>query len=75
MGLAKKESEEGRRALAELCQAYYEPVVAFLRWEGSLQCSHVEIAAVDGSQASSPERIYDCATEGRFLSDLAWITR
>mgnify|MGYP000894223888 CR=1 FL=1 len=49
--------------------------VAFLRWEGSLQCSHVEIAAVDGSQASSPERIYDCATEGRFLSDLAWITR
>jgi RNA polymerase sigma-70 factor (ECF subfamily) len=30
---AKKESEDGRRALAELCDAYYEPVVAFLRWE------------------------------------------
>jgi len=31
--LAKKESEDGRRALADLCDAYYEPVVAFLRCE------------------------------------------
>lgn len=31
--LAKAESEEGRRALADLCDAYYEPVVAFLRHE------------------------------------------
>src|SRR5262245_60444197 len=30
---AKTDSPEGRRALAELCQAYYEPVVAFLRCE------------------------------------------
>ncbi len=29
--LASDPSEEGRRALAELCEAYYEPVVAFLR--------------------------------------------
>jgi DNA-directed RNA polymerase specialized sigma24 family protein len=28
---AKVDSPEGRRALAELCNAYYEPVVAFLR--------------------------------------------
>lgn len=28
---AKAESPEGRRALAELCDAYYEPVAAFLR--------------------------------------------
>lgn len=33
VGMAKLESEEGRRALADLCSAYYEPVVAFLRWE------------------------------------------
>ncbi|HCN78936.1 MAG TPA: RNA polymerase subunit sigma-24 [Verrucomicrobiales bacterium] len=33
VGLAKTESEDGRRALADLCDAYYEPVVAFLRWE------------------------------------------
>ncbi|MBL9146238.1 MAG: sigma-70 family RNA polymerase sigma factor [Verrucomicrobiaceae bacterium] len=29
--LAKADSEDGRRALAELCDAYYEPVVTFLR--------------------------------------------
>jgi RNA polymerase sigma-70 factor (ECF subfamily) len=28
---AKADSPEGRRALAELCTIYYEPVVAFLR--------------------------------------------
>ncbi len=31
MCLAKDESEDGRRALSELCQAYYEPVMAYLR--------------------------------------------
>ena len=31
--LAKSESDDGRGALAELCEAYYEPVVAFLRCE------------------------------------------
>ena len=30
---AKAESPEGRRALKELCDAYYEPVAAFLRCE------------------------------------------
>ncbi|MBL9113899.1 MAG: sigma-70 family RNA polymerase sigma factor [Verrucomicrobiaceae bacterium] len=30
---AKADSEDGRRALADLCDAYYEPVVAFLRCE------------------------------------------
>lgn len=29
--LAKADSEEGLRALADLCDAYYEPVVAYLR--------------------------------------------
>ncbi|MFO1439462.1 MAG: sigma-70 family RNA polymerase sigma factor [Verrucomicrobiaceae bacterium] len=31
--LAKADSEDGRRALADLCDAYYQPVIAFLRWE------------------------------------------
>jgi DNA-directed RNA polymerase specialized sigma24 family protein len=30
---AKTDSPEGRRALAELCNAYYEPVTTFLRYE------------------------------------------
>jgi hypothetical protein len=29
--LAKADCEDGRRALADLCDAYYEPVVAYLR--------------------------------------------
>ncbi len=29
--LAKEDSEDGRLALADLCDAYYEPVVAYLR--------------------------------------------
>ncbi len=33
VGRAQDESVEGRRALADLCQAYYEPVAAFLRQE------------------------------------------
>ncbi len=31
MCLAKADSEDGQKALAELCDAYYEPVVAYLR--------------------------------------------
>ena len=31
--LAKADSEDGRTALADLCDAYYEPVVTFLRCE------------------------------------------
>lgn len=31
--MAKVPSEDGRRALSELCEAYYEPVVAFMRCE------------------------------------------
>lgn len=31
--LAKTDSEDGRRALADLCDAYYEPVLAYLRYE------------------------------------------
>jgi DNA-directed RNA polymerase specialized sigma24 family protein len=31
--VAKADTDEGRHALAELCAAYYEPVIAFLRCE------------------------------------------
>lgn len=33
VGRAKTPSSDGQRALAELCEAYYEPVAAFLRCE------------------------------------------
>ena len=33
VGRAKADSPEGRRALSELCDAYYEPVATFLRYD------------------------------------------
>jgi RNA polymerase sigma-70 factor (ECF subfamily) len=69
--LAKADSEDGRRALAELCAAYYEPVVAFLRSEmresdAARELSHAffaEILAGASLCAADPAR-------GRFRSYL-----
>src|SRR5262245_60623986 len=68
---AKVDSPEGRRALAELCHAYYEPVLAFLRCElcdadAARESTHEFFAEVLGGGAIShaePER-------GRFRSYL-----
>ena len=51
--LAKADSEDGRRALAELCDAYYEPVVAYLRSvfrdaDAAREMSHAFFAEVLG---------------------------
>jgi len=48
--------------------------IVFTRWDDDLSCSHVEIAALDGSEAATPTRIYDCGTSGRNITDVAWIT-
>lgn len=71
MCLAKADSEDGRRALAELCEAYYEPVVAFLRCElrdadAARELSHAFFAQMlAGSTIRSVER-----ERGRFRSYL-----
>lgn len=51
--LAKADSEDGRRALADLCDAYYEPVVAYLRSvlrdpDAALEMSHAFFAEMLG---------------------------
>jgi RNA polymerase sigma-70 factor (ECF subfamily) len=69
--LAKADSEDGRVALADLCDAYYEPVVAYLRKvlrdaDAARDTSHAFFAAMlaGGSiQTADPER-------GRFRSYL-----
>lgn len=48
---ARTESDDGRRALADLCEVYYEPVVAFLRAElrdadAAREMSHAFFAAM-----------------------------
>ncbi|MGV3659378.1 MAG: RNA polymerase sigma factor [Prosthecobacter sp.] len=62
--LAQADSEDGRRALADLCDAYYEPVVAFLRCElrdadAARDMSHAffaEILAGDAIHSADPAR-------------------
>lgn len=69
--LAKADSEEGRKALADLCDAYYEPVVACLRSvfrheDGARDMSHAFFAEMLGGgtiQTADRER-------GRFRSYL-----
>jgi len=68
---AKADSAEGRRALAELCTAYYEPVAAFLRHESrdaeaARELAHdffVHLLAGGAIARAEPER-------GRFRSYL-----
>ena len=69
--MAKTDSEDGRRALADLCDAYYEPVVAFLRMElrdadAARDMSHAFFAEMlAGGTIASVER-----ERGRFRSYL-----
>jgi len=69
--LAKADSEEGRRALADLCDAYYEPVVAYLRHsfrdaDAARDMSHAFFAEMlAGGRIRSAE-----AGRGRFRSYL-----
>lgn len=71
MCLAKADSEDGRRALADLCDAYYEPVVAYLRSvlrdaDAAREMSHAFFADVlAGGRIQGAE-----ANRGRFRSYL-----
>jgi len=69
--LAKADSEDGRRALADLCDAYYEPVVAYLRGvvhdaDAAREMSHAFFAEMlAGGRISTAD-----ASRGRFRSYL-----
>jgi DNA-directed RNA polymerase specialized sigma24 family protein len=69
--LAKTDSEDGRRALADLCDAYYEPVVAYLRRvfrdaDAAREMSHAFFAEMlNGGTINTAER-----ERGRFRSYL-----
>lgn len=71
MCLAKADSEDGRRALADLCDAYYEPVVAYLRSvvrdvDAAREMSHAFFAEMlGGGTINTAER-----ERGRFRSYL-----
>ena len=71
MCLAKDDSENGRKALADLCDAYYEPVVAYLRSvfreaDAAREMSHSFFAEMlGGGMINTAER-----ERGRFRSYL-----
>lgn len=62
--LAKANSDDGRRALSELCHAYYEPIVAYLRGvlrdaDAAREMSHAffaEVLAGGRIHGAEPER-------------------
>ena len=67
---ARGEGEAARRALSDLCEAYYEPVIAFLRRNGRIDDAAREMAhaffesvLTDGVGSPDPQR-------GRFRSYL-----
>jgi hypothetical protein len=49
--------------------------LAYLIWDQSAVCSHIEIVATDGSEASTPTRIHDCKKSGDSPAELAWVVR
>lgn len=73
---AKEDSDDGRRALSELCEAYYEPVVAYLNAavqspERARELAHAFFAGILAGGAvagASPE-------QGRFRSYLLGAVR
>lgn len=67
---ARGEGEDAKAALADLCAAYYEPVIAFLRREGrgddaARELAHAFFASVLESGVGAPE-----PARGRFRSYL-----
>ncbi|MGZ5968377.1 MAG: hypothetical protein ACXWP4_11970 [Polyangiales bacterium] len=49
--------------------------LAYLVYDGTKSCQHVEIVAADGSDLAAPKRIRDCGTSKEFITELAWISR
>jgi RNA polymerase sigma-70 factor (ECF subfamily) len=69
--LAKVASDDGRRALSELCEAYYEPVVAYFRCELRDTEAARELSHAFFEQMLGGGRIHTAdPTRGRFRSYL-----
>lgn len=71
MCLAKSDSDDGRRALEELCAVYYEPVVTFLRCELRDADAAREMSHAFFAQMLAGDTIHSAERErGRFRSYL-----
>jgi hypothetical protein len=46
--------------------------VAYLVFDSTADCSHLDVVQSDGSSATSPTRLRDCTKTGEFITELAW---
>lgn len=49
--------------------------VYYLAYDDAHACSSIDRVKLDGSEAATPTRVYDCATNGRFITQLAFVHR
>jgi Tol biopolymer transport system component len=49
--------------------------LAYLVYDPTKSCQHIEIVATDGSDVAAPKRVRDCGTSAEFITELAWISR
>jgi len=49
--------------------------VYYLAYDDAHACSSIDRVKLDGSEAGTPTRVYDCATKGRFITQLAFVHR
>lgn len=47
--------------------------VAYLLRDNANNCDHIEVVASDGSEATTPFRVRDCAGTGEFITELEWV--
>ena len=49
--------------------------VAYLVYDGTAGCSHIDVVKSDGSTATTPTRLRDCGKSGEFITELAWFVK
>jgi hypothetical protein len=49
--------------------------VAYLVYDGTAGCQHIDVVKSDGSTAGSPTRLRDCSKTGEFITELAWFVK
>jgi hypothetical protein len=49
--------------------------VAYLVYDSTAGCSHIDVVKSDGSMATSPTRLRDCGKTGEFITEIAWFVK
>jgi hypothetical protein len=49
--------------------------VAFLTYDSTGNCSHIEHVKADGTEVDTPTRVLDCTKSKLFVTELAWVVK